>query len=61
LPLPITAAISTVLPSAIAVAVGHCCLRHQRPLQSPSPMIINVTVAIGHCQELLPWHSKNCI
>jgi hypothetical protein len=46
---------------AIALAVGHCRLRHCQPLQLPSPLAITVTVAVGHFQELLPWHGKNCI
>jgi hypothetical protein len=46
--LTIAAAISVALPSAIAVAValaiGHCCLHHRRPLQLPSPPAITVTM-----------------
>jgi hypothetical protein len=65
LPSTIAAAISVVLPSAIALAitlaVGHCCLRHRWPSQLPSPLAITITVAIGHFQELLPWRGKNCI
>ncbi len=67
LPSTIAATISVASPSAIAVAiavaltVGHCHLCHHRPLQLPSPLAITVTVAIGHFQELLPWHSKNWI
>jgi hypothetical protein len=67
LPSTIAAALSVAFPSAIAVAItvaltiGHCHLRHHWPLQLPSPLAITVTVAVGHFQELLPWHSKNCI
>ncbi len=61
----ITTAISVALSSAIAVlvalAVGHCRLRHCRPLQLPSSLAITVAIAIHHFQELLPWHSENCI
>ncbi len=66
-PSTIAAAVSVALPSAIAVAiavaltVGHCCLHHHRPLQLPSPLVITITVAVGHFQELLPWHAENCI
>jgi hypothetical protein len=63
--LTIAAAISVASPSAIAVtvalAMGHCCLRHHRPLQLPSPLIITIAIIVGHFQELLPWHGKNCI
>jgi hypothetical protein len=65
--LTIAAAIFVVLPSAIAVAVAialavaHCHIRHCRPSQLSSPLAITVTVAVGHFQELLPWHGKNCI
>jgi hypothetical protein len=54
-----------VLPSAIAVtvalalAIGHCRLRHRWPSQLPSPLAITVTVAVGHFRELLPWRGKN--
>jgi hypothetical protein len=65
LPLPITVAISFALPSAItvvgALAVGHCRLCHNWPLQSPSPLAITIAIAVAHCQELLPWCGKNCI
>jgi hypothetical protein len=65
LPSPITAAISIAYPSAIAVtialAVGHCRLRHCWQLQSLSPLAITVAVAVAYCQELLPWHGKNSI
>jgi hypothetical protein len=67
LPSTITAAISVVLPSSIAIAVavalavGHCRLRHCRPSQLPSPLAITITVAVGHFRELLPWHGKNWI
>jgi hypothetical protein len=65
LPLPITAAIYIASPSAIAIlvalAVGHCRLRHHGPLQLPSLSAITIAVAIPHCQELLPWRSKNRI
>jgi hypothetical protein len=61
----IATAISVAFPSAIAVAIaltiGHCRLHHRRPSQLPSPLAITVTIAIGHFQELLPWHGKNCI
>jgi hypothetical protein len=66
-PSTIAAAVSVALPSAIAVAiavtltVGHCCLRHHRPSQLPSPLAITITIAVGHFQELLHWHGKNCI
>jgi hypothetical protein len=65
LPSTITTAVSVALPPAIAIAVtlaiGHCCLRHHRPSQLPSPSGITVTIAVGHFQELLPWRGKNCI
>jgi hypothetical protein len=58
LPLPITAAVSVALLSAIAVpvalAIGHCRLCHHWPLQLPSPSAITIAVPISHCQELLP-------
>ncbi len=66
-PSTIAAAISVASPSAIAVAiaialaVGHCRLCHRWPLQLPSPLAIIVTIAVSLFQELLPWHSKNCI
>jgi hypothetical protein len=48
LPSTIAAAISVASPSAIAVtialAVGHCHLRHHRPSQLPSPLAITVTM-----------------
>jgi hypothetical protein len=48
LPSTIAAAISVALPSAIAVAVtlavGHCRLRHRRPLQLPSPLAITIAM-----------------
>jgi hypothetical protein len=63
LPSPITTAILFALPSAIAVAValaiGHCCLCHHWQSQLPSPLaMITITAAAAHCQELLPWGSK---
>jgi hypothetical protein len=69
LPPTIPAALSVALPSAIAIAVavalaliiGHCCLHNHWPLQLPSLLAITVTIPVGHFQELLPWHSKNCI
>ncbi len=66
-PSTIAAAVSVASPSAIAVAVayalavGHCHLHHCRPSQLPSLLAITVTVAVGHFQELLPWHGENCI
>jgi hypothetical protein len=63
--LPITAAVSFVLPSAItitvALAVGHCRLCHHWQLQSPSPLTTTVAVAIAHCQEMMPWRGKKSI
>ncbi len=65
LPLTIASTLSVALPSAIAVAValavGHCRLRHHRPSQLPSPSVITIAITLGHFQELLPWHGKNCI
>jgi hypothetical protein len=65
LPSLITTAVSFALQSAIAIAialaVGHCRLRHCWQLQSPLPMAITIPIAIAHCRELLPWHSKNSI
>jgi hypothetical protein len=67
LPSTISAAVSVALPSAMAVAIavalaiGHCCLCHHCPLQLPSPLVITVTVGVGHFRELLPWHGENCI
>jgi hypothetical protein len=65
LPSPITAAVSfELLPAiavAIALAVGHCRLCHHWQLQLPWPLAITVAVAVGHFQELLPWHGKNSV
>jgi hypothetical protein len=66
-PLTIALTISDALPSAIAIAVaaalaiGHCSLHHRWPSQLPLPLVITVTIAICHFQELLPWHGEDCI
>jgi hypothetical protein len=63
--LPITAAVSFALPTAIAVtvalAISHCCLHHHWQSQLPLPLTITVAVTVAHCRELLPWHGKNTI
>jgi hypothetical protein len=50
-PSTIAAAISVVLPSAIAVtialAVGHCRLHHHQPLQLPLPLAITITMPLA--------------
>jgi hypothetical protein len=50
-PWTIAAAISVVLPSAIAVvvvlAIGHCHLRHHRPSQLPLPLAITVAMPLA--------------
>ncbi len=76
LPLPLPWAIAAVAVNHCCrhlchVAVSHCCRRRpcRRTLLSPSPLAIAVAItighhrrhAVGHFQELLPWHSKNCI
>ncbi len=48
-------------PIAVALVIGHCCLRHCQPSHLPSLLAITIAVAIGHFQELLPWHSENFI
>jgi hypothetical protein len=74
-PLPLAIAVAVAVDHCrhhlCCVAVSHrrhCrpCrrpfrLRHRWPSQLPSPSAITVAIAIGHFQELLPWHSKNCI
>ncbi len=45
----------------VALAIGHCHHCHCWSLQSPSLLAITVAVTVGHCRELLPWRSKNCI
>jgi hypothetical protein len=62
-PLPLPSLLHCRQPSPLpfALAIGHCCFHHHWPLQLPSLSAITVTIAITHCQELLPWCSKNCI
>ncbi len=77
LPLPLPSAIAVAVSvnhprhHLCHVAVSHCCCRCpcRQPLPSPSPLAIAVAMAVGHhhhhavghFQELLPWHGKNCI
>jgi hypothetical protein len=50
-PLPITTAVSFLLPSAIVVAttlaIGHCRLHQHWQSQSPLPLAITITVAVA--------------
>ncbi len=57
-PPPSLFALLSAIAVTVACAIGHCHLCHHWPLQLPFPSAITITIAVGHFQELLPWHGK---
>jgi hypothetical protein len=38
-----------MIAAAVALAIGHCRLRHHWQSQLPSPLAVTVAVAVAHC------------